>query len=94
MIPWFAATETEAPVLSERRRPAPEDVARRAQRRLIQVHTVTQLADLNFPPGNRLEALKGDREGRHSIRVNQQWRITFRWEGGDAYDVLFEDYHG
>jgi proteic killer suppression protein len=51
------------------------------------------LSDLASPPGNRLEALKGDHRGRHSIRVNEQYRLTFRWEGNNAYEVRCEDYH-
>jgi len=56
--------------------------------------TATRVEDLRVPPGNRLEALKGNRAGQHSIRVNDQWRICFRWHDGDAYDVEFVDYHG
>ncbi|WP_420541377.1 type II toxin-antitoxin system RelE/ParE family toxin [Phreatobacter oligotrophus] len=55
--------------------------------------TVTRLDDLRVPPGNRLEALKGDRTGQHAIRVNDQWRICFVWRDGDAYEVEFCDYH-
>lgn len=51
------------------------------------------LDDLRVPPGNRLEKLRGDRDGQHSIRINQQWRICFRWRGGNAYDVEIVDYH-
>ncbi len=51
------------------------------------------LQDLRVPPANRLEALKGDRQGQHSIRINDQWRISFRWERGDAHDVKIVDYH-
>jgi proteic killer suppression protein len=51
------------------------------------------LLDLRIPPGNRLEALRGDREGQHSIRINDQWRICFRWEGSDAHEVEIVDYH-
>lgn len=51
------------------------------------------LADLRVPPGNRLEALKGDRKGQHSIRINEQWRVCFRWSDGDALDVEIVDYH-
>jgi proteic killer suppression protein len=51
------------------------------------------LADLRVPPANRLEALKGERKGQYSIRINDQWRICFRWEGGDAHDVEIVDYH-
>jgi len=53
----------------------------------------TVLDDLRVPPGNRLERLKGDREGQYSIRVNRQWRVCFRWRSGDAYDVEIVDYH-
>ena len=52
-----------------------------------------RLDDLRVPPGNRLERLRGDRSGQHSIRINDQWRICFRWRGGDAHDVEIEDYH-
>ncbi len=62
-------------------------------RKLFLIDTVTQLADLRVPPGNRLEALQGSRSGQHSIRVNEQWRICFIWREGDAYDVEFCDYH-
>lgn len=68
-------------------------VAERAVRKLFLIDTVTRLADLRVPPGNRLEALSGDRVGQHSIRVNEQWRICFVWREGDAYDVEFCDYH-
>lgn len=71
----------------------PADVAKRAVRKLFLIDTVTRLDDLRVPPGNRLEALSGDRAGQHSIRVNDQWRICFVWINGDAYDVEFCDYH-
>jgi proteic killer suppression protein len=64
-----------------------------AQRKLRQLDISTELRDLAAPPGNRLEALKGDREGQHSIRINDQWRICFVWRHGDAYDVKIVDYH-
>jgi proteic killer suppression protein len=57
------------------------------------VNAAREFRDLRVLPGNRLEALKGDREGEHSIRVNDQWRIVFRWEGGDAHEVSIVDYH-
>ena len=66
---------------------------RPARRKLLYLHRARRLDDLRVPPGNRLEALKGDREGRHSIRVNDQWRICFRWDDGNAYDVEIVDYH-
>ncbi len=64
-----------------------------ANRKLKQLHNARRLDDLRAPPGNRLEALSGDRQGRFSIRINDQWRVCFRWHGGDAYDVEIVDYH-
>lgn len=61
--------------------------------RLLQLDVATKLDDLRLPPSNRLEALKGDRKGFHSIRVNEQWRVCFRFEGGNALDVEIVDYH-
>ncbi len=66
---------------------------RQARRKLALLSTATSLNDLRVPPGNRLEALVGDRKGQHSIRINRQWRICFRWENGDAHDVEIVDYH-
>ena len=71
----------------------PNDVIRVAYRKLVQIHYAQSLADLRAPPGNRLEALRGDREGQYSIRINRQWRICFRWKDGDAYGVEIVDYH-
>jgi toxin HigB-1 len=65
-----------------------------ARRKLLQLDAATRLETLHVPPGNRLEALKGDRVGRHSVRINDQWRICFVWRDGDAYDVEIVDYHG
>lgn len=62
-------------------------------RKLVAVDAAEALEDLRVPPGNRLEKLKGDRAGQHSVRVNDQWRICFRWAGGNAYDVEIVDYH-
>lgn len=64
-----------------------------AWRKLAQLHAATRLDSLRFPPGNRLEALKGDRAGQHSIRINDRWRVCFRWKDGDAYGVEITDYH-
>jgi proteic killer suppression protein len=69
------------------------DVQRAALRKLRQLDAATMLDDLRVPPGNRLEKLVGSRAGQYSIRVNQQWRICFRWEGTDASDVEITDYH-
>ncbi|MGL4437874.1 MAG: type II toxin-antitoxin system RelE/ParE family toxin [Bosea sp. (in: a-proteobacteria)] len=68
-------------------------IERVARRKLQLLHTAQSLADLAVPPGNRLEALKGDRKGQYSIRVDRQWRICFRWNEGDAFDVEIVDYH-
>ena len=68
-------------------------IERVARRKLLYLHQAQRLEDLKAPPGNRLEALKGDRKGQHSIRVNDQWRICFRWQDGDAWDVEIVDYH-
>ena len=71
----------------------PPDVRRAAQRKLQYVYAAARLHDLAVPPGNRLEALKGDRRGWHGIRINDQWRIIFRWEGDGAAEVTVADYH-
>ena len=68
-------------------------VARAARRKLLYVHDAATLTDLRVPPGNRLEALRGDWEGHHSIRINDQWRLVFRWEDGNAHEVRVVDYH-
>ena len=69
------------------------DVQRIALRQLRQLDAAVTLKDLQVPPGNRLEKLRGDRAGEWSIRINDQWRICFRWKGGDAYEVEIVDYH-
>lgn len=66
---------------------------RPARRKLLYLHRTRTLRDLAVPPGNQLEPLKRDRAGQHSIRINEQWRICFRWREGDAYDVEIVDYH-
>ena len=68
-------------------------IERVAQRKLRQLDSASELRDLAAPPGNRLEALRGDRAGQHSIRINDRWRICFVWRDGDAYDVEIVDYH-
>ena len=93
MIASFVCRKTER--LWQRRRDhgLPPQIERVALRKLTQLHRSRELRDLLLPPGNRLEALKGDRAGRHSIRVNDQWRICFRWHEGSADDVEIVDYH-
>ncbi len=92
VIKTFRCQETERLYhrLRSKRFQAIERVGRR---KLRQLDSATELRDLAAPPGNRLEALHGDRKGQHSIRVNDQWRICFVWRGGDAYDVEIVDYH-
>ena len=71
----------------------PQNIQRVARKKLIILDAALELNDLQIPPGNRLEVLKGDRKGQHSIRINVQWRICFKWSDGDAYDVEITDYH-
>lgn len=68
-------------------------IERVARRKLLQLHAAARLEDLAAPPGNHLEALRGNRAGQHSIRINDQWRVCFRWQDGDAHDVEITDYH-
>ena len=68
-------------------------IENKTRRRLLYLNQAKVLLDLRIPPGNELEALKGDRAGQHSIRINKQWRICFVWRDGDAYDVEIVDYH-
>ena len=92
MIENFACAETEKIFAGQVSRRLPLDIQRTARRKLLQLQAATQLLDMGVPPGNRLEALKGGRAGQHSIRINDQWRICFRWESG-AHEVEIVDYH-
>ena len=96
MIQSFA-DETSADLFRERStraaRRIPRQLWRVVQRELKLVDVAGRLEDLAVPAGNRLELLKGDQAGRHSIRVNEQYRVTFRWENGHAHEVRVEDYH-
>ena len=71
----------------------PAELLRSARRKLLYLHDADQLSDLRAPPGNRLEALKGNLKGYHSIRINDQWRVVFRWSEGNSYEVQVIDYH-
>jgi proteic killer suppression protein len=71
----------------------PPDIQRGARRKLLALHAATELRQMAVPPGNRLEAPRGGLKGKHSIRVNDQWRICFRWREGHAWDVEIVDYH-
>jgi toxin HigB-1 len=93
MIRTFADRRTQELFLTGNARRFPADVANRAVRKLEYVDLATSLDDLKVPPGNRLHRLEAERKGRHSISVNDQWRICFRFEDGDAYDVEICDYH-
>ena len=93
MIRSFADAETSKVFERQRSRRLPPDVQRRAHRKLLLLDAAEALGDLRIPPGNRLERLTGDRDGQHSIRINDQWRACFRWDRGDAYDVEITDYH-
>ena len=93
MIQSFACAETERIFRGKRSRRLPSDIQNTARRKLEYLHRARTLSDLSMPPGNRLEALKGDRKGQHSIRVNDQWRICFAWSGGNAQMVEIVDYH-
>ncbi len=96
MIQSFA-DETTADLFRERNtraaRRIPRELWRVAQRKLKALDVAARLEDLTIPAGNRLERLKGDQAGRHSIRINDQYRVTFRWEEGHVYEVCVEDYH-
>ena len=93
MIRSFKDKDTEAIFNGKFVRRIPKQIAPLVARKLNQVHAAECLDDLRIPPGNRLEALKGDRKGQHSIRINDQWRICFRWTqaGPDAVEIV--DYH-
>jgi toxin HigB-1 len=93
MIRFFACRETALIWNGRQSRKLPSDIQNVALRKLRMLNQARVLEDLRVPPGNRLEALKGDREGQHSIRINGQWRICFVWEDGGASDVEIVDYH-
>lgn len=93
MIESFACKETEKIWLGKYSRKLPTDIQARALRKLRQLDASLNFDDLRIPPSNRLEALSGDRMGQYSIRINQQWRLCFRWENGTAFDVEIVDYH-
>jgi len=93
VIKSFACKETEKIWKGEVSRRLPRDIQETARRKLRMVNNARSLQDLRVPPANRLEALKGDLEGRHSIRVNDQWRICFIWRDDNAYQVEIVDYH-
>jgi proteic killer suppression protein len=93
MIKSFKDKEAERLFHRERSRRLPQDLQRVAFRKLRMLNRARSLEDLRVPPANRLEALKGDRRGQNSVRINDQWRIRFTWREGDASNVEIVDYH-
>lgn len=93
MIRTFRDKETERLFRREPVKKLPRPVERVALRKLLLLDAAESLDDLRAPPGNRLEKLRSDRKGQSSIRINDQWRVCFRWEDSDAYDVEITDYH-
>ncbi len=93
MIRFFKDKEAEKIVKRQRSSKFPEPMQRAAFRKLRMLNRATSLNDLRVPPANRLEKLKGDRVGQHSIRINDQWRICFKWHEGNVFQVEIVDYH-
>ncbi len=93
MIRSFRSRDAEALFRRMPLRRFPPDLQRGALRKLRMLNRAHTIQDLRVPPGNRLEALKRERQGQHSIRINEQWRICLRWENGDAFEVDIVDYH-
>jgi len=93
MIRSFKCKETEKIFNRNFSRKFPNDIQQMALRKLRMLQRSTIFNDLRVPPSNRLEALKGKRKGQYSIRINDQWRICFKWQKGDAFDVEIVDYH-
>jgi proteic killer suppression protein len=93
MIEAFQNKQTEKVFLREAVPRLLQDLYQMALRKLLLLDAAEKLEDLRIPPGNQLERLAGDRKGQHSIRINNQWRVCFRWEEGDAYEVEIVDYH-
>ena len=93
MIVGFLDAETAAIWGGRRSRRLPADIQDTALRKLRLLHNAKRIDDLRMPPGNQLEALKRDRQGQHSIRINRQWRICFTWKDNNAQEVEIADYH-
>jgi len=93
MIKSFKNREVKKIFHREYSRKYPTKMQRFAMKKLWIIDAATSIHDLRVPPSNHLELLKGDRKGQHSIRINRQWRICFRWVSGDSYDVEITDYH-
>jgi addiction module HigA family antidote len=93
MIKSFRDKESEKIFNRQLSGKLPQNIQTVARKKLVILDAALELDDLRIPPGNRLEALKGDRKGQHSIRINDQWRLCFKWSDGDAYEVEIADYH-
>jgi len=93
VIKTFNNAETEKIYQRQRSRKLPSDIQQVALRKLRMINNAVTIKDLRVPPANRLEKLSGDRTGQWSIRINDQWRVCFRWKDTDAYDVEIADYH-
>jgi proteic killer suppression protein len=93
MIKTFRCKHTEKVFLREATTKFSQDIYRKALRKLLLLDAAERLDDLRVPSGNQLEKLAGDRQGQYSIRINEQWRICFRWKDGDAFEVEIVDYH-
>ena len=92
MIRSFACDDTELVFNMERTRRF-DAIGRQARRKLLMLDKADRLEDMRFPPGNRLEALRGDRAGQYSVRINDQWRVVFVWREDGPHDVAIVDYH-
>jgi toxin HigB-1 len=93
VIRSFADKETQRLFRGRKSKAVPTELRERALSKLLVLNAATNVEDLRAPPGNRLEKLRGDREGQYSIRVNRQYRVCFSWIGTDAHDVEITDYH-
>lgn len=93
MIKTFRDKSTAAIFTGRRVRTLPPEIQQRAREKLLMLHQAINMDDLRVPPANRLEALSGNRQGQHSIRINRQWRICFVWNDGDIENVEITDYH-
>jgi len=93
MIETFSCKRTQKLFSRQPGHKFSSDLERRALRKLLMLHYAEAINDLREPPSNRLESLKGDRKGQHSIRINQQWRLCFVWKNNNAHNVEIVDYH-
>ncbi len=93
MIASFKCRETQKIYNREYSKKLPQSIQKTALRKLLHIDAAINLGDLRIPPNNRLEALKGERKGQHSIRINKQYRVCFKWRSNNAYDVEIVDYH-